>query len=137
MTIDHLYLRHLRNLRTELFAYKTIDASGLIEDLNNGMLSACAVNQTCSYGLHNYYHILEIEGAWGPLITAGVFSSTLSSALASTVSAPKVLQKGRASDRKPFRLEKALERTKVKHFRCDESILFQFFLNGLVRGDHQ
>uniref|UniRef100_A0A5S6QII0 Solute carrier family 12 member 2 n=1 Tax=Trichuris muris TaxID=70415 RepID=A0A5S6QII0_TRIMR len=68
------------------------DASGLVEDLNNGMLSACAINQTCNYGLHNYYHILEIEGAWGPLITAGVFSSTLSSALASTVSAPKVLQ---------------------------------------------
>ncbi|CDW57246.1 solute carrier family 12 [Trichuris trichiura] len=68
------------------------DASGLVEDLNNGMLSACAVNQTCVYGLHNYYHILELEGAWAPLITAGVFSSTLSSALASTVSAPKVLQ---------------------------------------------
>lgn len=29
---------------------------------------------------------------WGPLITAGIFAATLSSALASLVSAPKVFQ---------------------------------------------
>ncbi|XP_003378063.1 K-Cl cotransporter family protein [Trichinella spiralis] len=68
------------------------DASGSVSDLVNGTITACAANNTCLYGLHNYFHIVEIEGAWVPLITAGVFASTLSSALASTVSAPKCLQ---------------------------------------------
>ena len=30
--------------------------------------------------------------AWGPLVTAGIFAATLSSALTSLVSAPKVFQ---------------------------------------------
>ena len=30
--------------------------------------------------------------AWGPLVLAGIFSATLSSALASLMSAPKVFQ---------------------------------------------
>ena len=33
--------------------------------------------------------------AWGPLITAGIVAATLSSALASLVSAPKVFQENR------------------------------------------
>lgn len=33
-----------------------------------------------------------MESGWGPLITAGIFAATLSSALASLVSAPKLLQ---------------------------------------------
>ena len=33
-----------------------------------------------------------MEALWGPLITAGIFAATLSSALASLVSAPKVFQ---------------------------------------------
>ncbi|PIO59437.1 amino acid permease, partial [Teladorsagia circumcincta] len=36
--------------------------------------------------------IMEMESFWGPLITAGIFAATLSSALASLVSAPKVFQ---------------------------------------------
>lgn len=35
---------------------------------------------------------MKIESGWGPLITAGIFAATLSSALASLVSAPKVFQ---------------------------------------------
>lgn len=35
---------------------------------------------------------MEVESLWGPLITAGIFAATLSSALASLVSAPKVFQ---------------------------------------------
>uniref|UniRef100_A0A914XHV8 Uncharacterized protein n=1 Tax=Plectus sambesii TaxID=2011161 RepID=A0A914XHV8_9BILA len=36
--------------------------------------------------------VMQVESAWGPLITAGIFAATLSSALASLVSAPKVFQ---------------------------------------------
>lgn len=35
---------------------------------------------------------MEFESVWGPLITAGIFAATLSSALASLVSAPKIFQ---------------------------------------------
>uniref|UniRef100_A0A0N5AW68 Solute carrier family 12 member 2 n=1 Tax=Syphacia muris TaxID=451379 RepID=A0A0N5AW68_9BILA len=52
----------------------------------------CAFNQTCKYGLMSYYQVMESESLWGPLITAGIFAATLSSALASLVSAPKVFQ---------------------------------------------
>lgn len=37
---------------------------------------------------------MSVVSGFGPLITAGVFSATLSSALASLVSAPKVFQVG-------------------------------------------
>uniref|UniRef100_A0A915KTG1 Solute carrier family 12 member 2 n=1 Tax=Romanomermis culicivorax TaxID=13658 RepID=A0A915KTG1_ROMCU len=55
------------------------------------------VNETCkstkcSYGLLNSYSIWELEGAWLPLILAGIFAATLSSALGALVSAPKVFQ---------------------------------------------
>ncbi|KAJ1374249.1 hypothetical protein KIN20_036898 [Parelaphostrongylus tenuis] len=52
----------------------------------------CSSNNTCPYGLMNYFQIMEMESLWGPLITAGIFAATLSSALASLVSAPKVFQ---------------------------------------------
>uniref|UniRef100_A0A914VZI6 Solute carrier family 12 member 2 n=1 Tax=Plectus sambesii TaxID=2011161 RepID=A0A914VZI6_9BILA len=52
----------------------------------------CVYNATCEYGLMNYFQVMEIESGWGPLITAGIFAATLSSALASLVSAPKVFQ---------------------------------------------
>ena len=38
-----------------------------------------------------------MESAWGPLITAGIVAATLSSALASLVSAPKVFQVNNAT----------------------------------------
>ncbi|KAK0411802.1 hypothetical protein QR680_005854 [Steinernema hermaphroditum] len=53
---------------------------------------ACVANNTCTYGLMNYFQVMETESLWGPLITAGIFAATLSSALASLVSAPKVFQ---------------------------------------------
>ncbi|XP_036450460.1 solute carrier family 12 member 2 [Colossoma macropomum] len=46
----------------------------------------------CKYGLHNNFQIMSVVSGFSPLITAGVFSATLSSALASLVSAPKVFQ---------------------------------------------
>ncbi|KAK6179341.1 hypothetical protein SNE40_011727 [Patella caerulea] len=44
------------------------------------------------YGLLHDYQVMEMMSAFGPLVTAGIFSATLSSALASLVSAPKVFQ---------------------------------------------
>ncbi|XP_061172225.1 solute carrier family 12 member 2-like [Saccostrea echinata] len=46
----------------------------------------------CTYGLLHDFQAMELVSAWGPLLTLGIFSATLSSALASLVSAPKVFQ---------------------------------------------
>ncbi|CAJ1057596.1 solute carrier family 12 member 3 [Xyrichtys novacula] len=52
----------------------------------------CINNNTCSYGISNYYQSMSMVSAFAPLITAGIFGATLSSALACLVSAPKVFQ---------------------------------------------
>ncbi|XP_035236005.1 solute carrier family 12 member 2-like isoform X1 [Anguilla anguilla] len=54
--------------------------------------SACKAAMNCKFGLHNDMQIMSEVSGFGPLISAGVFSATLSSALASLVSAPKVFQ---------------------------------------------
>uniref|UniRef100_A0A3Q3NKP2 Solute carrier family 12 member 2 n=1 Tax=Mastacembelus armatus TaxID=205130 RepID=A0A3Q3NKP2_9TELE len=46
----------------------------------------------CRFGLHNDFQVMSLVSGFGPIITAGIFSATLSSALASLVSAPKVFQ---------------------------------------------
>uniref|UniRef100_A0A8C7XWI5 Solute carrier family 12 member 3 n=2 Tax=Oryzias sinensis TaxID=183150 RepID=A0A8C7XWI5_9TELE len=46
----------------------------------------------CKYGLMNDFQVMSLVSAFSPLISAGIFSATLSSALASLVSAPKVFQ---------------------------------------------
>uniref|UniRef100_A0A0C9QA88 NKCL_1 protein n=1 Tax=Fopius arisanus TaxID=64838 RepID=A0A0C9QA88_9HYME len=46
----------------------------------------------CKYGSHNSYQVVELVSGFGPFIYAGCFAATLSSALASLVSAPKVFQ---------------------------------------------
>ncbi|XP_077169976.1 solute carrier family 12 member 3-like [Paroedura picta] len=52
----------------------------------------CALEGTCKYGLGNDYQTMSMVSAFSPLITAGIFAATLSSALACFVSAPKVFQ---------------------------------------------
>ncbi|NWU64169.1 S12A3 protein, partial [Pterocles burchelli] len=54
--------------------------------------TACAQQQSCRYGLSNYYQSMSMVSGFAPLITAGIFGATLSSALACLVSAPKVFQ---------------------------------------------
>ncbi|XP_040275654.1 solute carrier family 12 member 3-like [Bufo bufo] len=82
------------------------DASGIVNDtipLNDtdceGLscqfgwdFSECRQNETCYYGLANHYQAMSMVSAFSPLITAGIFAATLSSALACLVSAPKVFQ---------------------------------------------
>nr|CAD92101.1 putative Na/K/2Cl cotransporter [Anguilla anguilla] len=53
--------------------------------------SSCAIEK-CKYGLMNNFQVMTMVSGFGPLIIAGTFSATLSSALASLVSAPKVFQ---------------------------------------------
>ncbi|XP_020505058.1 solute carrier family 12 member 2 isoform X2 [Labrus bergylta] len=54
--------------------------------------SACKSDGTCRFGLQNDFQVMSLVSGFGPIITAGIFSATLSSALASLVSAPKVFQ---------------------------------------------
>ncbi|OUC40078.1 amino acid permease [Trichinella nativa] len=59
------------------------DASGVLDDLRLGTLSNCAASENCTYGLLNYFQVMEMQSAFSPLITAGVFAASLSSALSS------------------------------------------------------
>ncbi|XP_066567459.1 solute carrier family 12 member 2 isoform X2 [Amia ocellicauda] len=81
------------------------DATGNVNDTITGQFSNCTEAAcklgydfssckpgTCNYGLHNDFQVMSVVSGFGPLITAGIFSATLSSALASLVSAPKVFQ---------------------------------------------
>ncbi|KAG1963864.1 solute carrier family [Pimephales promelas] len=54
--------------------------------------SECINNKTCPFGLSNNYQTMSLVSAVAPLISAGIFGATLSSALACLVSAPKVFQ---------------------------------------------
>ncbi|KAK0139699.1 Solute carrier family 12 member 1 [Merluccius polli] len=55
--------------------------------------SSCYTNEAdCKFGLMNNFQVMTMVSGFGPLIIAGTFSATLSSALASLVSAPKVFQ---------------------------------------------
>ncbi|KAM4747699.1 solute carrier family 12 member 1 isoform 2-T2 [Rhinophrynus dorsalis] len=81
------------------------DATGNINDtitsvMNCNGSAACTLGydfsicevKTCNYGLMNNFQVMSMVSGFGPLIIAGIFSATLSSALASLVSAPKVFQ---------------------------------------------
>ena len=46
----------------------------------------------CKFGLSMSQQMMEVISAWGPLIYAGCFAATLSSAIASLVGAPRVFQ---------------------------------------------
>uniref|UniRef100_A0A671MKD4 Solute carrier family 12 member 3-like n=1 Tax=Sinocyclocheilus anshuiensis TaxID=1608454 RepID=A0A671MKD4_9TELE len=52
----------------------------------------CQQSGTCAFGLSNNFQVLIQVSGFGPLIYAGIFAATLSSALAFLVSAPKVFQ---------------------------------------------
>lgn len=71
------------------------EASGNITDINPLDVFAVSSNCTeipCDWGLQNSFQVIELVSAVGGLIYAGCFAATLSSALASFVSAPKVFQ---------------------------------------------
>ncbi|XP_047501721.1 bumetanide-sensitive sodium-(potassium)-chloride cotransporter-like [Penaeus chinensis] len=58
----------------------------------NESCSKSGTGDVCEFGLENSFQVMELVSAWGPLIYAGCFAATLSSAIASLVGAPRVLQ---------------------------------------------
>ncbi|XP_064618818.1 solute carrier family 12 member 3-like [Lineus longissimus] len=66
--------------------------STLNHTVNDTNLSQCIAEGNCKYGLLNNFQVMEMVSGFGPIVTAGIFSATLSSALASLVGAPKVFQ---------------------------------------------
>ncbi|KAL7639365.1 UNVERIFIED_CONTAM: hypothetical protein RMT77_009866 [Armadillidium vulgare] len=74
--------------------YKGMSAS--VYDNPNYNASSCGFYETgqakCEYGLQNSFQVIELVSAWGPLIYIGCFAATLSSAIASLVGGPRVLQ---------------------------------------------
>jgi amino acid transporter len=57
----------------------------------NDSFMTCA-HMKCKHGLLHNYHVMEMVSVYGPIITAGIVAASLSSALASMVSAPKIFQ---------------------------------------------
>lgn len=77
------------------------DANGVIELIHHpGVKDVVSAVRNCSlsadglchYGSMNNFQIIELMSWFGPVIYAGIYAATLSSALASLVSAPKVFQ---------------------------------------------
>ncbi|XP_024603191.1 solute carrier family 12 member 3 isoform X4 [Neophocaena asiaeorientalis asiaeorientalis] len=69
--------------------------SGACEGLACGYgwnFTECSQQHSCRYGLINHYQTMSMVSGFAPLITAGIFGATLSSALACLVSAAKVFQ---------------------------------------------
>lgn len=67
------------------------DATGDVSQVGDWSFLDCS-HGNCTYGLQHSFQVIELVSAFGPLIYAGCFAATLSSALASLVSAPKVFQ---------------------------------------------
>ncbi|EDV92859.1 bumetanide-sensitive sodium-(potassium)-chloride cotransporter [Drosophila grimshawi] len=72
------------------------DASGLPQDLINGTLVTselpCMKDHSCPWGLFNSYEMMQLMSLWGPLIYAGCFAATLSTALTNLLSVPRLVQ---------------------------------------------
>lgn len=92
-------------ITSNMFVNFTIPSlnSSIIENSSNEYLNVTPTIETiygtkfnctgsCKYGTHNSFQVIELVSAFGPFIYAGCFAATLSSALASLVSAPKVFQ---------------------------------------------
>ncbi|CAB3244621.1 unnamed protein product [Arctia plantaginis] len=67
------------------------DASGEIAHVGNSTLLA-SCKPSCKYGLHNNYEIMQLMALWGPLIYAGCWAATLSTALTNLLSVPRLVQ---------------------------------------------
>ncbi|XP_056603863.1 solute carrier family 12 member 3-like [Triplophysa dalaica] len=79
------------NMNDSLLLNSTEDCYGLGCSLGWNF-TKCEQSHDCSYGLANNFQAMIQVSGFGPLIYAGIFAATLSSALAFLVSAPKVFQ---------------------------------------------
>ncbi|XP_031440611.1 solute carrier family 12 member 3-like [Clupea harengus] len=72
-----------------------LNGSDVCEGLGCGFgwnFTRCSQGADCMYGLAQDRQVLRLVSGFGPLILAGIFAASLSSALAFLVSAPKVFQ---------------------------------------------
>ncbi|XP_050455526.1 bumetanide-sensitive sodium-(potassium)-chloride cotransporter [Cataglyphis hispanica] len=58
----------------------------------NNTIAEYNSGQNCTYGLHNSYSVMQLMSVWGPLIYAGCFAATLSTALTNLLSVPRLIQ---------------------------------------------
>uniref|UniRef100_A0A3P8SM22 Solute carrier family 12 member 3 n=1 Tax=Amphiprion percula TaxID=161767 RepID=A0A3P8SM22_AMPPE len=90
-TIGACVVRDASGLLNDSLTSSSADCVGL--SCNYGWdFTECINNKSCLYGISNYYQTMSLVSGFAPLITAGIFGATLSSALACLVSAPKVFQ---------------------------------------------
>ncbi|XP_064609144.1 solute carrier family 12 member 1-like [Liolophura sinensis] len=84
--VDHMNMTSLGN--------QTTLASNMTDWAVNATISSCSAHgpKKCDFGSINYNYSVGLISGFRPLILAGIFAATLSSALASLVSAPKVFQ---------------------------------------------
>ena len=84
----------LRDATGPLSFYEPFNSSdSFLQDIET--FSNCNITsfgKKCDFGSHNYAQVIKLVSWFGPVIYAGIFAATLSSALASLVSAPKVFQ---------------------------------------------
>lgn len=66
------------------------DASGVLTELFNNTFLNCGSN--CEFGMANRYTILGLVSVWAPLIYAGCFAATLSTALTNLLSVPRLIR---------------------------------------------
>ncbi|XP_027199641.1 solute carrier family 12 member 2-like [Dermatophagoides pteronyssinus] len=71
-------------------------ATGNLDDMQNitypPNFSCIHSDDGCPNGLINDYQTMTLSAAWGPLIYAGIYAATISSALGSYVCAPRIFQ---------------------------------------------
>ncbi|KAK5967239.1 hypothetical protein GCK32_020620, partial [Trichostrongylus colubriformis] len=67
------------------------DADG-ISNFTVNYVPNCSLNDTCPFGLHNYYQTIMVASGFSYLITAGIVAASLSSALGALTSAPRIFQ---------------------------------------------
>uniref|UniRef100_A0A1B6CFU0 Amino acid permease/ SLC12A domain-containing protein n=2 Tax=Clastoptera arizonana TaxID=38151 RepID=A0A1B6CFU0_9HEMI len=67
------------------------DASGSVAEYLAGNHTDCA-GRVCEFGLHNSYEVMQLMSLWEPLIFAGCWAATLSTALTNLLSVPRLIQ---------------------------------------------
>ncbi len=74
-----------------MFAENRLPADVMMEKNITMAYDDCS-DRKCEYGLLNSQQMIEVMSAWGPMIYAGCFAATLSSAIGSLEGAPRVFQ---------------------------------------------
>uniref|UniRef100_A0A4W5QVV3 Solute carrier family 12 member 3 n=1 Tax=Hucho hucho TaxID=62062 RepID=A0A4W5QVV3_9TELE len=91
-TIGACVVRDASGIMNDTLVMSSVDSCQGLACQYGWDFTDCITNKTCPYGISNQYQSMSLVSGFAPLITAGIFGATLSSALACLVSAPKVFQ---------------------------------------------